>query len=931
MCMMDSSAQYRQYEGQFDPSTYVASVSGALDPPRLCTHIVYTYAAIDTVNLELAPAGDFEESNYQAVVSLKQSDPQLKIILGVGGPTAISDDFSVVANDTDSMEEFAKNAADFLTDRNFDGILFDWMYPGLGNSEPNDVDKYPLLVETVFRHFAEISQSKGHNSRLMVLVLMSGEKYTVDDAYRVQQLAQNADYVLVKAYDFYTADISLVGHHSALFSRQEEQGYAAVLNADFAVQYLLYLGVPQSKLILGISTHGRSLKFANATDESQKYFGFEHGGAGEPGPYTQTAGLLAFYEVCGFLANGWVSDFSFEHQAPYAISPDEIVTYDDVQSVLAKVNYVKDNKLGGLFVSSLADDDFSGVFCGQGPYPLTQAIKTSLSLSRDDCHLGSFGAVDEPGCFPCPKSSYQPLASQTSCLPCPEGLTTPESGADNIDQCMVDCPDGHEFSHVRQKCLMCPLGFVRDPWEHRVCQKCPYGYTTVASGSKSCVLKPAEVEDERTNQLDLETTLIFDILSCENRPVIEGAINHIISMFFEDLSQQWSGLCDPDCSNVKSSRVKGCDMGHIIRKKRNIHYPQVKSMRAMGLGYAGDAMEIRVTAMDISENLNDSVIVRRTERVVEEALFAEDVFINLESYGIVYRGVMSLNTTVLCEAGFVLANSTCRPCPRGSFHNRSSLTCEKCPVGTVQSLPAMTSCVTCDGATTTLMSGATSENQCISPCDAKPNYCYHGGQCHWNEQEKDFIYCECEDGYVGERCDTRREHQTDTGLIAGASVGAVLGFLIFVLIIVACMACIKFGKVKRRSMDFQKRSAQGPTPSNHYASGSARGVKFVDYIDYYAWMFATADSQPEYANSPPSLHRLSSTGRATHPRIHKGAKPKRHQSAPTVRPAKMAVYSTPLPVVPVAPPVARADSHPELHIKQTADSDSFKTNSEMIY
>ena len=143
--------------------------------------------------------------------------------------------------------------------------------------------------------------------------------------------------------------------------------------------------------------------------------------------------------------------------------------------------------------------------------------------------------------------------------------------------------------------------------------------------------------------------------------------------------------------------------------------------------------------------------------------------------------------------------------------------------------------------------------------------------------------------------------------------------------------------MKKHSMDFQKRSVHGPSPSNHYASGSARGVKFVDYIDYYAWMFATADSQPEYANSPPPPQRLSNTGRATHPRVHRGAQPRRHQSAPLSRPAKMAVYATPVPVVPAPPPV-RGDNPGStvpaglgMVAKSTADSDSFKTNSEMIY
>ena len=38
-----------------------------------------------------------------------------------------------------------------------------------------------------------------------------------------------------------------------------------------------------------------------------------------------------------------------------------------------------------------------------------------------------------------------------------------------------------------------------------------------------------------------------------------------------------------------------------------------------------------VSILPSSEHLNDSVTVRKTEKIVEEAMFAEDVFINLVS------------------------------------------------------------------------------------------------------------------------------------------------------------------------------------------------------------------------------------------------------------------------------------------------------------
>ncbi|MDI9355355.1 MAG: hypothetical protein QM532_04300 [Cyanobium sp. MAG06] len=48
--------------------------------------------------------------------------------------------------------------------------------------------------------------------------------------------------------------------------------------------------------------------------------------------------------------------------------------------------------------------------------------------------------IGQPLCTPCPSGQYQSQQGQTSCIQCPTGITitNPSSGANNVNQCIVD-------------------------------------------------------------------------------------------------------------------------------------------------------------------------------------------------------------------------------------------------------------------------------------------------------------------------------------------------------------------------------------------------------------------------------------------------------------------------------------------------------------
>lgn len=57
---------------------------------------------------------------------------------------------------------------------------------------------------------------------------------------------------------------------------------------------------------------------------------------------------------------------------------DQVAFFEDSDSIAAKTAYVKSNYLGGLSVFSIEMDDFTGIFCMQGKFPLINSIRETF-------------------------------------------------------------------------------------------------------------------------------------------------------------------------------------------------------------------------------------------------------------------------------------------------------------------------------------------------------------------------------------------------------------------------------------------------------------------------------------------------------------------------------------------------------------------------
>ena len=127
---------------------------------------------------------------------------------------------------------------------------------------------------------------------------------------------------------------------------------------------------------MGLATYGRSF---NLISSSATKIGAPCKGAGVSGPFTRESGFMAYYEICDKIKSGMSVARDEKAMAPYGYKGKYWIGYDDMESIRYKVKkLIKGRGLKGAMFWSMDLDDFTGSHCGQGKYPLINAVKKEL-------------------------------------------------------------------------------------------------------------------------------------------------------------------------------------------------------------------------------------------------------------------------------------------------------------------------------------------------------------------------------------------------------------------------------------------------------------------------------------------------------------------------------------------------------------------------
>ncbi|XP_063918544.1 acidic mammalian chitinase-like [Zophobas morio] len=338
ICYYASWAALRPEKGAF--------VAEDIDP-NLCTHVNYAFLGLNhdgTLQI-LDEENDVNQGGLKRVSALKEVNPNLKVLLSIGGASADTGVFTTVAGTPELQQAMAQSAIEFFETYNFDGLDVDWEYPRGG-----DIGTYIDLLSALKTAFEP-------NGYLLTVAVNSipGEV----GGYDIPKMSDILDVINVMTYDFH-APWGNTAENSPLYGGDNEsQWNRDNRNADAAIRYWLDGGADPQKLAIGIAFYGHTYKISpenHDLDSSAE-------GPGDPGPYTNNTFSLGYNEVCEFHPDGTVV-FLDDMKVPYLYDDDFWIGYDNEESVTYKVQYAQEKNLAGVFIWSIDTDDMQGL-CGE--------------------------------------------------------------------------------------------------------------------------------------------------------------------------------------------------------------------------------------------------------------------------------------------------------------------------------------------------------------------------------------------------------------------------------------------------------------------------------------------------------------------------------------------------------------------------------------
>lgn len=328
---------YAQVNPSFTVTAYFMgspAQADSVDASKL-THIIFSFCHLKGNTLQVDNSSD--ATTISNLVALKKKNPSLKVLLslgGWGGCEPCSDVFSTAKG----RKDFAESVLQLNTFFKSDGIDIDWEYPAVEGYPghrfvPADKDNFTALIKELRRTLGpkyEISFAAG-----------GFQKY-LDEAVDWKSIVDDVDRINVMTYDLVNGYSTLTGHHTALFSNADQKE-----STDNAVSYLVKLGVPANKIVIGAAFYGRMWENV----------GPERNGLYQSGKFKMGLNFDRFSKELT-AEKGWTSYWDDATKAPYAYNASQklFITYDDRKSMETKTKYALDKKLNGIMFWEITND-----------------------------------------------------------------------------------------------------------------------------------------------------------------------------------------------------------------------------------------------------------------------------------------------------------------------------------------------------------------------------------------------------------------------------------------------------------------------------------------------------------------------------------------------------------------------------------------------
>ncbi len=301
-------------------------------PVEKLDQIIYSFCHLQGNRLAVDDAED--SLTIRKLVGLKARNPNLKVVLSLGGWGGCEPCSDVFSTDS-ARQEFAQSALELNKLYSTDGLDLDWEYP---------------VIEGFPGHHFKLDDKTSFTELIKALRQVMGPGYEIsfaaggfqrylEEAIEWDEVMPLVNRVNIMSYDLVGGYATVTGHHTPLYSTPQQRE-----STDNAVQYLIKIGVPRDKMVIGGAFYARIWEQVPAINN----------GLYQPGVFKQSLDYRDW--DAGF--QGFDAYWDDVAKAPYRYDHAHqlYATFDDERSIALKTQYAMDQKLEGIMFWELSLD-----------------------------------------------------------------------------------------------------------------------------------------------------------------------------------------------------------------------------------------------------------------------------------------------------------------------------------------------------------------------------------------------------------------------------------------------------------------------------------------------------------------------------------------------------------------------------------------------
>lgn len=305
---------------------------------------------------QTAADGTLLAGNFNAFRGMKVENPDLKIMLSVGGWN-LSKNFSDIAADVVKREKFVLSAMEQLDKYGFDGYEMDWRYPVLGGSGDNSYRKDDLI--NYQKLIAELRKACNSREEGCELSMTVPSMPFVRAGWDFKEFSQYVDFFTVLTSDFAGGWSERTSHKSPLYS---SNSHPQISIANI-VRELKSVGLPENKLVLYVSADGTAWKGVTGGNAGlyETHGGMAYGNWDNR--FTGATGKVAYRDIVKRVGSGdyqqnWDEDI-LAHTL-YRADKNEFISYESPRSLQEKLFFADQEQLSGIALWELTSDVDAG-------------------------------------------------------------------------------------------------------------------------------------------------------------------------------------------------------------------------------------------------------------------------------------------------------------------------------------------------------------------------------------------------------------------------------------------------------------------------------------------------------------------------------------------------------------------------------------------